>query len=703
MSSIFSATPQLILEGTKDISRRTPAREPEQTPTHLPHLYLFAETGPTQPTLVGSSAQVMFGQKTFDPRSDFYNHQTELALEVLGAGNQVFIQRVVPTDAGPKPRVLLSLDIVPDAVTQYRRNPDGSFMLNQSGNKIPVEGTGATLPGHRARWVLNDWSVGGVDQPFGEVATKAGGLVATDQTQSQCLPILEFEHNFFGSKGNDSGIRLVVPTLMSNQPMNSAMYNSTKSHIYRMSVVSRLDAASTVNVEETLSGTQTIDFSLKPGAVDSVSDSELYLEDIFVRAYQDLDTPGTVAQYGHFGRVKIYSENLKQVLEMIGSVEAPLGTLPVDEIDADSEYLYAVNPFSGMSADGVPYYSFELGGVAEGGIRLSENTAQWAAGGSNGTMDFGTFDALVRNELLNYGSTGTDILDLARYPVSDYYDSGFTLDTKLAFLTPLAHRKDVFINVCTQDVSQPINTPAMDTSIAQSLRNAARLFPESEIYGTGACRVSVHPHAGIRLGSKYRGVNGHKHLPFIHGFAKKAANYMGAGNRIWNRAGAFDESPNNQIEGYRDHNVKFLSYSARRADWDAGMISAQSYDMRSLYYPGIQTVYDDDTSVLNSYFNARIITDLEKVAQRAYRRLAGISGRLTKAQFAARSDEMILADVEGCYDGRAQISSRTYYTKADQDRGYSWRTVITMRGQNMSTVGVYTIEAARSEDIVTAD
>lgn len=703
MSNIFSATPHLILEGTKDISRRTPAREPEQTPTHLPHVFLFAETGPEQPTLVGSSASVVFGQKTFDPRSEYYNHQTELVGEILGEGNQVFIQRMIPADAGPKPRVLYSLDIVADAVQQYERNDDGSFRLNQAGNKIPVAGTGATIQGHRARWVLNDWEVGGAVEPFGEVSAKAGGLVAADQTQSQILPILEFEHNFFGAKGNNSGIRLIAPTLASNQPMNSAMYNSTKTHIYRLAVVSRQDASSTVNVEETLSGVQTIDFSLKPGAIDTVSDSELYLEDIFTNNYQDLDTPGTVAKYGPFGRVKIYTQNLEAVLAMIGETEAPLGTLPVSEIDADSEYLYAVNPFSALSADGVPYYSFELGGVAEGGIRLSENTAQWAEGGSDGTMTFQSFDELVRNEMLNYGSTGTDILDLARYPVSDYYDSGFTLDTKLAFFTPLAHRKDVFINVCTQDVSQPMNTPAMDTSIAQSLRNAARLYPESEIYGTGACRVSVHPHAGIRLGSKYRGVNGRKHLPFIHGFAKKAARYMGAGNRIWNRAAAFDESPNNQIEGYRDHNVKFLPYSARRADWAAGMISAQSFDMRSMYYPGIQTVYDDDTSVLNSYFNARIITDLEKVAQRAYRRLAGISGRLTKAQFAARSDEMIMADVEGCYDGRAQISCQTYYTKADQDRGYSWRTVITMRGQNMSTVGVYTIEAARSEEIVTAD
>lgn len=700
MSNIISAAPALHLQGIKDASQRAVVREAEQVPTHLPHVMLFTAKGPEHAVLsVGGGFDTLFDAKSLDPRYPYYNHQSEMAATLMGNGNAIFVTRLKPADAAPPARLLLSLDIVADQVQQYQRATDGSFLLDGDGAKIPVQGAGAKISGFRAKWVVNDIVSGSTTPEFGAVPNKVGSLVSEADDQSTVYPICEVEVASFGAYGNNLGLRLTAPTTQSNAPLNDDLFNAAKAYIYRMAVVNRLDASSTVNVLETLSGEQAVDFSFKADAVDPISDTEIGLEEIFINSYQDLDTPGMTPVYGPFGKVKVYQQNLEAILAMIGEEEAPHGLLPVDTMDADSEWLHAINIVTATNEHGVPYYTLELLGAADGGVRFTESTSVWAEGGADGTMTFESHDLLVRNAMTNYGTVGGDLLDDAKFPFSFYYDSGFTLETKLSLLTPLGLRKDIGVVLSTQDVSQPLNTPAQESSIAVSLRNAARLYPESEIHGTPVCRAVVVGHAGTLIGSKYKGVNGHKHLPFTIEFGAKSARYMGAGTGIWNSAMAFDMPPANQVTMFKDTNVSFKSANTRQNDWRAGLIWAQSYDMRSIYWPGLQTVYDDDTSILNSFFNMCIAIDLEKVAQRAYRDLTGISGKMTQAQFIMRSNQLILDRVEGRYDGRVTVRPDTYFTAADEQRGYSWRTDIHMYGENMRTVGTYTVVAHRSSDL----
>lgn len=697
MSNIISAAPTLHLTGIKDASSRAPVREPEQIPTHLPHVHIYAEKGPTKPTLLTSGVlSTIFGAKTLDPRHKYHNHQSELASVVLGGGNAVFVSRLKPVDAGPNARLLLSLDIVDDLIQQYQRTSSGAFLLDEDGDRIPVQGAGATLPGFKAKWVINEWTAGQTVGAFGAVANKAGSLTNAADDQSTVYPIAEFEVSHFGEYGNNLGLRLLAPTTASLSPLNESLYEAAKSYIYRLAVVSRADASSTVIVEETLGGEQQIEFSFKIGAVDPSSDTEISLQETFVNAYQDISTPGMSPIYGPFGKSYVYQSNLETVLAMVGELEAPLGLLPELTMDEDSEYLHAVNLIGGTGTDNTPYYTFELLGAADGGIRFTDSTAVWADGGADGTMSFALHDGLVRSEMLAYGG---EMLDDAKYPFSYYYDSGYTLETKLALLTPLGLRKDIAVVLSTQDVSQPLNSASVESSMAISLKNAARLYPESEIHGTPVCRALVIGHAGTLLSSKYKGVNGRKHLPHTLQFASRCANYMGAGTGLWNSSASFDQSPNNQIDMFRDSNITFKSATSRQNDWRNGLIWAQSYDMRSDFWPALQTVYDDDTSVLNNFFNVAIAIDLEKVSQRAYRDLTGMSGKLTKAQFIMRSNELILERTEGKYDGRVSIRPDTYFTAADEQRGYSWRTDIHMYGESMRTVGTYTVVAHRSSEL----
>jgi len=699
MNNLINAAPLANLLGIQDVSGRPPVIDPEVVPTHLPHVYLYTQKGDLLPQLViGDSFTTMFGAKSLDPRSPYYNHQSELASILQGAGNSIMVERIVPADIGPKSRLLLSLDIVEEpALAQYQRNADGTFALDSAGAKIPVTGAGATIPGFRAKWVLNHWDGLTEADPFAEVTTKTGSLVNSASEQSTVYPILEFEATWLGAYGNDLGLRIMAPTTRSAAPLNDTVAELIKAYLFRLQFVSRVDSMSSATVVESVMGEQAVDFTFKAGAINTINDTELSAEDILIQKYQDIDTPGMPPQYGPFGRMHLYRDNLENILAMIAAEEAPLGLLPEDSMDADSEWLHAVNLFTATNFDGAPYYTLTLLGPEDGGLRFSENTTLFAAGGSDGTMDFDSFDTAVRTKLTNYGISGADLLDWARYPQSVIYDTGFTMDTKLALGNVIARRKDMWVVVSTQDISQPQNTASEESSLAVSLRTAFRNFPESEMYGTGVCRAIIIGHSGKLLSSKYKGPQGNL-LPLTLEFAQKCAAFMSSGDGRWRAGLGFDQSPQNQITMFRDVNAAFKSATVRNKDWDNGLVWVQNYDRRSLFWPAVQTVYDDDSSVLNGAITMMCAVELEKVAQRTWRDLTGNS-KLTAEQFAERSNEAIIAATTGRFDDRFVIVPNTFYTAQDEQRGYSWSCRIDLYAPNMKTVGTYTITAHRMSDL----
>lgn len=685
--NIISAAPFANLLGIQDVSGRPPVIDAEVTPSHLPHVYLYAEKGPTLPQLVsGDSLTSLFGAKTLDTRSPYFNHQSVLANILQGAGNAIMLQRILPADAGPKSRLLLSLDIVAEpALPQWQRNADGSFKRDANGDKMQVTGGGATAAGYLARWVVNDWDV---EEGFGEVVSKVGSIINSVSTQSTVYPILELEASWVGAYGNNLGLRLTAPTTNSGAPLNNSVAEAIKAYIYRAQLVSRLDAASSATTVETLQGEPFVEFALKTGAIDKTTDSELAIEEVLLQAYQAIGTPGFPDQYGPFGSMKFYRDNYELVAAMIGALEAPKGLLPELTMDGDSDYLYHINPFTATTFEGVPYHTLTIQGPADGGVLFNDNTVVYAIGGSDGTMSDSLFDGLVRTELANY-----NYLDDAVYPQSVIYDTGFTLDTKYAMLTPIGKRKDMYVVLSTQDVLEPQNTASQEASIATGLKTAARNYPESEIYGTPVCRAIVIGSSGHLINSKYKGL-----LPLTIEFAQKCARYMSAGNGIWKSGLGFDVPPNNQITMFRDVNSTFKPAAQRNADWEIGLVWVQNFDRRSLFWPAVQTVYDDDSSVLNSAINMIVAVELEKVAQRTWRNLTGISN-LTADQFIERSNRLITEQTEGRFDGRVRIIPETFYTSKDEQRGYSWSCKIHMYAPNMQTVGTYTIVAHRISDL----
>lgn len=684
--SVLNGAPKAILKGIRDAGGGTLPVVAEMLPQSLPHLFLFTSEGVTEPQLVvGDSAKTMFGSDVFELRTKYTTHQTVMASVFNKNANAMMIQRLRPADANPEATLTVSLEIVPETIPTYNRNADGTYALDANGAKVP---DGNTIAGHMARFVIGsaDSTAGNV---FGERAVKAGALTNAANTQAQVYPLFDIKVSSFGAHGNLKGMRLWAPTQRTTGGTDTDTIDLNNAFMYRLQFVKRADDKSTAKVVPTLNNAQYVDFALKSGAVNSAVGTEVDIEEVVLPMYQDMNS--SPKRYGPFGEIHVYRDNIKTVSDMIYATEQPH---QLDwPADAD-EGRYLVNLVGGENVYGVPYHTLQLLGKAGGGVDLTSNATHYAAGGSDGTMDFATHDTLVKEIVSDY-----PFKDMAYYPQSSLWDSGFSMETTKAMFAVMGKRKDMYVVAATQDVSLAQNNTVVDASAAMALQAAARAFPESEIYGTGACRAIIVGQSGKLINSEYKGL-----LPLTVDFADKVSAYMGASNGIWKKDRGFDISPYNQVTMFDVSTVNntYKDPEEYASDWDNGMVWAQTFDRSKLFYPAFQNVYADSTSPLNSAINMMGMVESEKVCHRSWARLTGRAD-LTPEQFLEKSDELLteLMDPKR-FDGRFIVSVRTYFTDIDAALGYAWSVDITVYQPNMYTVGSFTVTSDRYANFAAA-
>jgi len=670
-----SSLPRTEVLGFKDVSGRGQPLEIVNLPIFLPWCPLFASWGPvdTANLVSGDGFSTIYGADNFYAGSPFLSHQAAMLQKVFQAGALALVRRMKP--AGAKTATLrVWVDIIADSVAQYDRNADGTY---KRLNGEPVE-IGEPVAGHRIRFHL--------DEP-GEAAIRQGtptvGTMTDSEGQpSQMFPLMDLEGRFFGEKGSNFGIRLSAPTTNSSTPANAELVEEQGAFLYRLSILERVNQNSTGSVLMNMNGEPTVEFSLKAGVVDPKTNVNYSYDKRILKAFEDND-PDVFSGYGPLKTFHVYNANLKTVLDMILSTEEEYGLITSTVTPEQS-----VNLFGGTDINGVPYHTLKIEGPAGGGVLFGETATHWLQGGQDGEVTPLTYDAAVAEELNVFGEGEIAYADRASFPMSAFIDTGFTLDTKRLMSNIMSVRPDAWVAASTQDVLEPLNTPEEDSSIGATLRNALSLVPESEFYNTGACRAIVMKHAGVYLDTEYDGI-----LPFTVDFAVKVAAYMGSENM---RSGyAPDNSNYRVVSRFVEHNAKFRHVKPRNTDWQAGISSAEPFDHRGqVFFPGIQTVFNDNTSVLNSFFPMAICCHLNRIGELAWRMFTGDS-RLTSAEYATNVDRFIEDQIKDRYDGRADITPSSYYTASDTQRGYSWHTDIDGLFDGMKTVEVLTVAAGR--------
>lgn len=681
MSTNFNTTPRPIHRNIKDVSGGTPPVVVEQFPSHFPHIFMFTQRGKEGPQIVNPSMlNRLYGTETFNLRGKYATHQTLLAEMFANNANQMVVHRLKSPDAGAPSNLTLSLEVVKDDIQVYERDSEGRIKRDVNGD--PVEEAGVTQTGHRVRWVVGhaDGTVGNI---FGERTSQAGALVGEGPTQSTIYPIVDFEVSSFGEHGQLKGIRLSAPTERSQSGANTRVMNVTRSFLYNFQFVERPSPQQQPVIIETLSGATGVDVSFKPDTLDEVFNIEYDIEDRLIQSYHDEDD--VAAGEPPFTNMHFYSNNVETILGELFAEELALQP----SWSAGDEYL--INLVSGLDASGAELHTVQVLGAADGGVTFTSNTTHYAKGGSDGTIDNDTFNELVKEQLENYGDLEHKFLDRARWPQNFIWDTGFAMDTKMAFFEAMGRHPSMIAVVSTQDASMPVNTVEEETSALLALQARARMYPESEVYGTTTCRAAVVGCQGYLLDKRW------PHLTVATvALADKVSATFGAGNGEMNRDRAFDVTPNNKVNMFRQLFNTYKNDKVRDNDWDNGLVWIESYNPREYFFPQVQTVYDDKSSTINSLMNVIFTSVMKRIADGVWRDLTGRSD-LTDEEFLQLSDEYIeeRAQEQTIFGGRVLIGARTFYTSMDKELGNTWSTDIHMGMNNMRTAGSFTIVAER--------
>ena len=709
--NILNASPQAILLGTDDKSGVivTPEREP--LPQHLPKFFLFAEKGQTVPTIAGGAKLLAtYGANTFNKLSPFYNHATLFATTIAGEANTIMSQRVIPDDAGPESNFTLYVDILADDVPNYLRNSDGSLVPDGSGG-YKVDSDNETIKGHRVKYIKKFHKDG---LTLGTTKSETGTMEDADGNKSTMIPVVEFKAAYKGEFYNNVGI--FIESLMHSK-IPAPIISKAKILPYKLGLVTRVNKKTSSVIQKSLYGETAVMFSTKENAINPLTEAGFDADAIFPENWSNETDPMMPLKYSDYENLHLYYENVQKILDTIMTLEKDHVSAEVktweDGMDASTlswldyttdnndvlqeDELNLTNLFTCKSSKDVRYFTMvhdESSITAPEDakeVQISSKTPLFLEGGSNGTMSNKMFETLVVREMAKYLDPDSEVMDMAVNVESIIYDSGFTLATKKELCNFIALRKDTMVMLTTHDASLGTKyLPLSDErAIAVNLKTRLKLTPESDYFGTKVMRGVVVSGTGLLSDGSMK-----QRAPLLLEIARKSAAYMGAGNGEWKAVKKFDRAPGNIITNQKDVQPAFIPAGVKPALWNSGMVWAQPFDRRQFFFPGIQTVYEDDTSVLNSYFTVMAICTLNKIAVEAWRNFTGESD-LTQPQLADAVVAFVNNRVANKFDGRFVIVPEVVFTKGDQQRGYSWTLVTKIYANNMKTVMTSYVEAWR--------
>lgn len=692
-TSIINAAPMAILLGIQDLSTTAELLRVTEIPSHLPKVYIYARKGPTIPQLVvGNSLVQLYGAETFDMRQPYATHQTVLAVEVNKQRNAQMIERLLPTDTGPKANFLLSLDILETEVVQYERGIDGRYITNAiTGLPVPVS-PAATVPGYKVKWVTTSIRTGGPSESDGTTfaaTTTTPGDQIDGATVSTRYPILQFWASSYGSYGNNAGFRISAPHVQSDSAVNSDVLDALKAYPFRLSAITRVNENSTPTVAPTLAGEPFIDFVVKPETVNPFTNQPIFLADVLPTAFQQIGRPGYTDTFADLGNFYMYQDNIDLVLGLLYAKEKSFTGPGSDLTPGADDEQYKINFFSGMSSTLAPYHAITMKTSDVNSIAINENTNLFASGGFDGTMDETLFADLVTTAVTQYADPLSPLLDTAVNVESIIYDTGFPLATKRALCSFISQRKDTFVVLSTYDTTGPEMTASDEAAIGIALRTQLQLYPESTFYGTPTARGLVMARYGKLLNSDYR-----RKLPLAIELASKAADFMGAGNGVWKVDKLFDRAPNSEVKLFTDVNITFTPAQQKNIDWSNGLNYPISFSRNTLFFPALKTVYADDTSILSGFFSAMACVQLEKVGIQVWREFSG-SVSLTPAQLIEGVNQSVLDKTTGKFAGLFRVIPEAFISGGDAKLGYSYSLPIKIYGNVSSTVSVLSLQAYR--------
>lgn len=702
MSLFKNASPEVLLLGADDKSTRqiTPSEEP--IPQHCPLFFIFGERGTTKRVLVGGSKLIpMYGASTFDINDKYYTHATLFMQAAISKGNTCVVERVTPSDAGVRSNVIVYMDVLKTEVPNYVRDTMGYKVEDESTGGYKVDEDTPLIDGYLIKYIT-DYET--EETELGLLTPKTGTM--TDgATTSTMYPIFQAKAKYQGEYYNNIGFS--IGTLF-GEKLDNRIVKGTKSLPYALTLYTRPSQKHSPVVFKNLFGEPSTNFSFYPKVINPNTEARMDFEDIFESMWFNETDSLKSLKYFDYENIYFYRSNFELVTKLFLEEERKYVTdetfSQYDFTTADEEIeeeFYVVNPFACKTSKNIPYravmYSEEEAVVTgnQKEINMSLNTPVFLKGGSDGTLSNEEFEKAVVARLAEYLDPDSEVIDTAVNVESALWDSGFTLPTKRDLFNFIALRKDTYCVLSTHDYSMgekrlPLSE---ERAIAVSLRTRAQMFPESEYHGTGVARAVI-----VAGESKLRTGITKNYVPATYDLIVKTAAMMGAGNGLWKRGEVFDKYPGNALTETIEYEPRFIPAGIKPTLWNDGIVWAQPYDRKTYHFPALQTVYSNDTSVLNNFFAIACLCTVTKIGALAWRRFTG-STALTNSEFIREVENFVNEQLKDRFAGMFVVVPEVIITEEDEQRGYSWRLITAIYGNNMKTKMVHYSTIYRMSDL----
>lgn len=655
---------------------------------------------------------------------------------------------------------------VKDAVTNEDVCVNGyNIVLHLGGQIYPYNGTdpiNKRLFGNADS--ITEYRNGSYNPP-GLPDVKLGMVKATDGTEvfasSTLVPLFDVEHTSFGSAGDLAGLRITAPSTKGNDRVDGALAADIRSFLYRVSVVERPTPTESPIVKKTIGGDLGVLLSLQENVRNPRTRQSMSFQRGFPAAYnQALQNSYPIE--GLFKNTKVYHAQINVMLDKLVAGETlTIGTGPTAKTvimpgekaydteaalygrtanlafgnqNSAGDYInkHLINVLTGADINAVPFWTINTAdSVTFGGVAFNNGNIVYASGGDDGLFfdangqpdelkNLQVLDKLTKREFENFGDLVVRYRDRAQYPFRVVYDSGFSIETKLAMMEVMGRRPDVYIVEATfsqADYDAPVlvtpanpatNTPPVfaegafryrpeptideTLSILSQLNARAQLYPESSAFGTPVMRVMFMTQSGIMPSGTYD-----LRLPMTYDLMVRLGRYMGAGNGRWVSAFSPDRPDQNVVTELVEIDNVIVDDTVRDLLWANNAIYVQFTDVNKPFYPAMQSGYGNQTSVLNSVLVVAAACDLNAIHDKAWRLNTG--GLYTQAQLIERTNRNIVALAEGRYDNKVIVEPETFFTGIDSQLGYQYTSRIHMYAPNMITVGNLSLVAHRIEDL----
>lgn len=682
MNELDNAAPRVEDLGIRDMSMPVETVNSLATPQHMPLFWIFASGGIVGRQFIDLGSTTLtnaYGDDTFDPKGKYYTHQTPYLQRAAANGNNCVVHRLMPPDAKDRANVVVYIDVLPTQVPLYQKQIDGSLVLDANGDPTPVldgNGVATTVAGYKVALVpdfveedLGHYSVG--------LATVRQGIQVDGAVQSTQYPMFEVPAEFAGEDGLRLAIRAWAAMKTDQNPFPAGYLSESKTYPYYFQLM-RLKNTTTGRIDPVLNGygAQYARFTFKEGSVDPVSGVMTDLQEILETQYTD----EKLSVKTGLGPTYVYFDNIATVSQMLYDAEKVISDSHRDtQINNAENNIFALNLLSFTSSNGSPYQAIKMVD-ATGTLRLTKNTNVFLKGAFDGTMTLALMDELVADDVSLYNDPTSEYNDIVAHPASTLYDSGFAMATKLALPKMIAYRKDTYVNLSTYAWNNAANLLADQISIGVALKTALEMYPESDHFGTSVVRGTVLVGSGKLANSLYK-----KRLPTNYELLNMASRCMGSSSGVWNMNFMFDKTPHNILTQLVDLDTTWVPTPTRGAMWNIGLTFPLNYRVKQQFFPAIQTAYEYDTSVLNSYFVMVACAYLNKIAHAAWRKFTGAI-TLSPAQLVSEVNKFVADECNGKFGDVFKIIPMAKVTEYDAMKGYRWTLPIKLGANNMRSV-----------------